>query len=104
MCLRIAGIHVSALTLAEALSPGEQFRPCHGQVSVAPQVITSGVVIEYLPGAMKSPPQWMGHVGLEWLYRLSENSKQLAHRYLLKTLLPLFLRDLWHCHVGGCRT
>jgi len=32
-------------------------------------IFTSGAAIEYIAGAVKTPPRWMGRAGLEWLFQ-----------------------------------
>ena len=36
-------------------------------------ILPSGACIDYVSGMTKTPPRWMGKVGLEWLYRLIMN-------------------------------
>lgn len=83
----------------------EQFVLRHQRAIEAPVVLTSGAAIEYLAGAVTTPPRWMGRLGLEWLYRLGENPRRFARRYLVEpwTLVPLFVRDIWHHRVRGGR-
>jgi N-acetylglucosaminyldiphosphoundecaprenol N-acetyl-beta-D-mannosaminyltransferase len=54
-------------------------------------ILTSGACIDYVAGAIPTPPRWMGRFGLEWLYRLLSEPKRLWRRYLLE---PLFLGAL----------
>lgn len=60
-------------------------------------ILTSGACIDYVAGAIPTPPRWMGKVGLEWLYRLLSEPKRLWRRYLLEPwfLATLFLREIW---------
>jgi N-acetylglucosaminyldiphosphoundecaprenol N-acetyl-beta-D-mannosaminyltransferase len=44
--------------------------------------ITAGAVFEYLTGTVKRCPQWMGDMGLEWLFRLMQNPRRMFKRYL----------------------
>ena len=44
--------------------------------------LTAGAAFEYLAGEVSRCPQWMGNAGLEWLYRLVQNPRRLAGRYL----------------------
>lgn len=59
-------------------------------------VFTSGAAMEYVAGAVSTPPRWMGRVGLEWLYRLAENPKRFWYRYLVEPwfILRLVFKDL----------
>ena len=61
-----------------------------------PQVILPcGACIDYLAGAVPTPPRWMGQVGLEWLYRFYQEPSRLWYRNFIEplTLLPLLAKD-----------
>jgi N-acetylglucosaminyldiphosphoundecaprenol N-acetyl-beta-D-mannosaminyltransferase len=60
-------------------------------------ILPSGACLDYVAGAIPTPPRWMGKVGLEWLYRLVSEPKRLWKRYLVEPwfLVKLFLQDLW---------
>jgi N-acetylglucosaminyldiphosphoundecaprenol N-acetyl-beta-D-mannosaminyltransferase len=60
-------------------------------------ILTSGACMDYVAGAIPTPPRWMGRVGLEWLYRLLSEPKRLWRRYLLEPwfVATLFLREIW---------
>jgi N-acetylglucosaminyldiphosphoundecaprenol N-acetyl-beta-D-mannosaminyltransferase len=60
-------------------------------------ILTSGACIDYVAGAVPTPPRWMGRFGLEWLYRLLSEPKRLWKRYLIEPwfLARLFLREIW---------
>ncbi|MEH2146008.1 MAG: WecB/TagA/CpsF family glycosyltransferase [Nostoc sp.] len=60
-------------------------------------ILTSGACMDYVSGAIPTPPRWMGKVGLEWLYRLLCEPKRLWRRYLLEPWFvgTLFLREIW---------
>lgn len=59
-------------------------------------ILTSGACIDYVAGAIPTPPRWMGRFGLEWLYRLITEPKRLWKRYLLEPwfVVILLLRDI----------
>jgi N-acetylglucosaminyldiphosphoundecaprenol N-acetyl-beta-D-mannosaminyltransferase len=59
----------------------------HREEINAPAVFTCGACMEYVAGAVKTPPRWMGRMGLEWSYRLIENPRRFAFRYLAEPLL-----------------
>lgn len=66
-------------------------------------MLPSGACMDYVAGAVPTPPRWMGRAGLEWLYRLCSEPRRLASRYLVEpwTLVPLMVRDLWRVKVMG---
>ena len=45
--------------------------------------ITAGAAFEYLSGSIHRCPDWMGDLGLEWLFRLALEPKRMWKRYLL---------------------
>jgi N-acetylglucosaminyldiphosphoundecaprenol N-acetyl-beta-D-mannosaminyltransferase len=49
-----------------------------------PVIATAGACIEYVAGAVKTPPRWLGPCGLEWLYRLTTDPKRFWRRYLIE--------------------
>ena len=48
-----------------------------------------GATIEFEAGNLKRSPKWMTKCGLEWIYRLAQEPKRLAKRYLLEDM-PFF--------------
>lgn len=59
-------------------------------------ILTGGACIDYIAGAVATPPRWMGKVGFEWLYRLLREPKRLWRRYLLEPwfVAKLLLREM----------
>lgn len=53
----------------------------------ASMVFSCGACMEYVAGAVKTPPRWMGRTGLEWSFRLFENPRRFAFRYLVEPVL-----------------
>ncbi len=51
-------------------------------------ILPCGACLDYLAGTIKTPPRWMGRIGLEWLYRLFVEPQRLWKRYLVE---PIFL-------------
>ncbi|OBF54945.1 hypothetical protein A5778_09490 [Mycolicibacterium monacense] len=50
---------------------------------------TVGGAIDYLAGTTRLAPRWLGRFGLEWVWRLANQPRRLAHRYLVEPLLLL---------------
>ena len=69
----------------------------HREKINAPAVLTCGACMEYVAGAVRTPPRWMGRVGLEWSFRLIENPRRFGYRYSIQTCLLGFvlLRNLF---------
>ena len=47
-------------------------------------LIGVGASLDFVAGIQKRAPSWMSKVGLEWLYRLAQEPRRLAARYLLR--------------------
>ena len=43
-----------------------------------------GASINFLTGEERRAPAWMQHIGMEWMYRLTQAPGRLAHRYLVR--------------------
>jgi N-acetylglucosaminyldiphosphoundecaprenol N-acetyl-beta-D-mannosaminyltransferase len=48
-----------------------------------------GASFDFYAGNVKESPEWMGSLGLEWLFRLTQEPKRLWRRYLI--LNPRFM-------------
>jgi N-acetylglucosaminyldiphosphoundecaprenol N-acetyl-beta-D-mannosaminyltransferase len=48
----------------------------------APVLIGVGAAFDFHAGLVPQAPDWMQHVGLEWLYRLAREPRRLWRRYL----------------------
>ena len=48
---------------------------------VASLSISIGATIDYEAGNVKRAPKWMSNVGLEWLYRITQDPRRLIKRY-----------------------
>lgn len=46
--------------------------------------LCTGASINFLTGGERRAPPWMRSAGLEWLFRLAENPRRLAWRYLIR--------------------
>jgi N-acetylglucosaminyldiphosphoundecaprenol N-acetyl-beta-D-mannosaminyltransferase len=47
-------------------------------------VVACGGLMDYVAGAVATPPRWLGPLGLEWAFRLSAEPRRLSHRYLVE--------------------
>ncbi|MDB9526422.1 WecB/TagA/CpsF family glycosyltransferase [Oscillatoria sp. CS-180] len=54
-------------------------------------ILPSGACIDYVAGAVPTPPRFLGKLGLEWLYRLASEPARLWKRYLIEPWFVLFL-------------
>lgn len=67
--------------------------------SARPQAwwIGVGAAFDFVSGDIKRAPEWMQDTGTEWMYRISQDPKRLARRYLVHDLpfaAALFGRSL----------
>lgn len=46
--------------------------------------VAVGACIDYVAGAISTPPRWMGKLGLEWFARLCSEPRRLWRRYLVE--------------------
>jgi len=72
------------------------------QQITANAVLNAGACFDYLAGEVKTPPRWMGKIGLEWGYRLWHEPLRLWKRYLWEPwfILPFALEDLLRRFTG----
>jgi N-acetylglucosaminyldiphosphoundecaprenol N-acetyl-beta-D-mannosaminyltransferase len=53
--------------------------------AVAPAVcIGLGASLDFIAGRVRRAPPWMRGVGLEWLFRVAQEPRRLAHRYFVR--------------------
>lgn len=86
-------IESKASVLAVGVGAPKQEKWIIQHQSALPEVkifMAIGATIEFESGNMKRAPKWMTRMGIEWLYRLSQEPKRLARRYLLEDM-PFFM-------------
>jgi len=74
------------------LSTPKQERFMAQYISILPEAkifIGVGAAFDLLTGRIRQAPRWMQRVGLEWLFRLTQEPRRLAKRYLVNN--PLFI-------------
>lgn len=49
-------------------------------------ILPVGAALDYVAGAIPTPPRFMSRIGLEWLARLVAEPRRLWRRYLLEPL------------------
>ena len=55
----------------------------HKDALEVPIALGLGASLDFEAGNIKRAPEWMSNHGLEWLFRLSQDPKRLAKRYLV---------------------
>ncbi len=60
-------------------------------------ILPSGAAMDYVAGAVPTPPRWAGKMGLEWAFRLGAEPRRLWYRYLVEpwTIVGAVIRDLF---------
>ena len=67
----------------------------------APALIAVGAAFDFHAGVLRQAPRWMQRSGLEWLFRLIQEPRRLAYRYLVYN--PLFVLNVT-LQLTGLRT
>ncbi len=60
-------------------------------------VLCVGASIDFVTGKQQRAPVWMQRLGIEWLYRLGQNPRRLARRYLIRS--PRFFLYQRHAQI-----
>jgi N-acetylglucosaminyldiphosphoundecaprenol N-acetyl-beta-D-mannosaminyltransferase len=78
------------LILVALGAPKQEIFASEFRDSLVPAVLLGiGASLDFIAGTRKRAPRWMSETGLEWLYRLAQEPRRLAYRYLLRD--PQFL-------------
>lgn len=58
-------------------------------------ILPAGAAMDYVAGAVRTPPRWAGRIGLEWAFRLAVEPQRLWRRYLMEPwfLMGILLRE-----------
>lgn len=93
LCRRIREAGTQILLVALGAPKGEiwihRARP-----QLGPAVALSiGATLDFLAGQVTRAPAWVSKAGLEWAFRLGQEPRRLARRYLVDD--PKFLGILW---------
>ena len=69
----------------------------HAKVIAPAVAIGLGGSLDFVAGAVSRAPAWISSAGLEWLYRLAQEPRRLAYRYLVRDIriLPIFAGELY---------
>ena len=69
------------LAIALGSPKGEKFIYKHLLEYNVPLSISIGATIDFEAGNIKRAPKWMSNMGLEWLFRITQDPKRLIKRY-----------------------
>jgi N-acetylglucosaminyldiphosphoundecaprenol N-acetyl-beta-D-mannosaminyltransferase len=75
-------------------APKQELFLHRSRAAIRPAVgIGVGAGFDFVAGRIKRAPRWISKSGLEWVYRLAQEPRRLAKRYLLDD--PEFAAILW---------
>ncbi|HET7892668.1 MAG TPA: WecB/TagA/CpsF family glycosyltransferase [Candidatus Sulfotelmatobacter sp.] len=80
----IANYRPHILLVGIGMPKQEQWVYEHRDQLEANAIFNAGGYMDYIGGAVPTPPRWMGRLGLEWFYRLISEPRRLAARYLVE--------------------
>jgi N-acetylglucosaminyldiphosphoundecaprenol N-acetyl-beta-D-mannosaminyltransferase len=81
ICRRIREANADMLFVSFGCPKQEKWLAMNYRDAGVPVAIGVGATIDFLAGTVKRAPVWMRKTGLEWLYRVAQEPKRLAHRY-----------------------
>lgn len=80
---QIQDVHPDILIVGLGCPKQEKFMYYHCKELGVPISFGLGASIDFEAGNIKRAPKWMSEHGLEWLYRIIQDPKRLAKRYLV---------------------
>lgn len=80
---QIQEVHPDILIVGLGCPKQEKYMYHHCKELDVPISFGLGASIDFEAGNIKRAPRWMSEHGLEWLYRITQNPKRLAKRYLV---------------------
>jgi exopolysaccharide biosynthesis WecB/TagA/CpsF family protein len=76
--------HVDILVVCLGKPRQERWIAEHGPESGAKVCLAFGAVVDFLAGRVDRAPRWLTDHGLEWAWRLANEPRRLARRYLIQ--------------------
>lgn len=80
---QIQKVHPDILIVGLGCPKQEKYMYHHCKELGVPISFGLGASIDFEAGNIKRAPKWMSEHGLEWLYRITQDPKRLAKRYLV---------------------
>jgi len=81
---RIAEARPDLLLVALGAPKQEIWSYEHREAIGSAVAISVGASLDFIAGSQRRAPRWMSESGLEWAYRLAQDPKRMAGRYLLR--------------------
>jgi N-acetylglucosaminyldiphosphoundecaprenol N-acetyl-beta-D-mannosaminyltransferase len=85
------------LVLVALGCPKQELFMCRCKDELAPAVsLGIGASLDFISGRVQRAPAWMSRAGLEWMYRLGQDPRRMAARYLVRdpAIVRVFVRML----------
>jgi N-acetylglucosaminyldiphosphoundecaprenol N-acetyl-beta-D-mannosaminyltransferase len=91
----IAGFEANVLMVGLGMPRQEHWVHAHRAGITANAILLAGAALDYVAGAVPTPPRWAGRWSLEWAFRLAAEPRRLGRRYLVEPwpVLGLFVRE-----------
>lgn len=101
---RIQAARPDLLLVSFGCPKQEKWIGMHYRSLGVPVSIGVGATIDFLAGRISRAPNWMRQTGTEWIYRLAQEPRRLARRYLLDCccFAGLLGAQLWRTRI--CRS
>lgn len=80
----IRAISPALLLVGMGMPKQERFIAANRCALGANMIMPVGGFADYFAGRTRTPPRWLGTLGLEWAYRLIHDPRRLAGRYLIE--------------------
>lgn len=85
--VRATGADIALIALGNPAQ--ERFMVAHLEAMGARAAFGVGALLDFTAGRVRRAPEWVRTLRAEWLYRLAQEPRRLARRYLIET--PVFL-------------
>jgi N-acetylglucosaminyldiphosphoundecaprenol N-acetyl-beta-D-mannosaminyltransferase len=91
----INGFEPHVLMVGLGMPRQEHWVHAHRAGLTANAILLAGAALDYVAGAVPTPPRWAGRWSLEWAFRLAAEPRRLGRRYLVEPwpVLGLFVRE-----------
>lgn len=91
----IAAFAPHVLMVGLGMPKQEHWVHAHRPRITANAILLAGAALDYVAGAVPTPPRWAGRWSLEWAFRLAAEPRRLGRRYLVEPwpVLGLFVRE-----------
>lgn len=92
--IRASGARIVVVAMG---APKQELWMARHAEALRPAVLLGlGASLDFVAGTVTRAPKWISDAGFEWLYRLAQEPRRLAYRYLVRDLniVPILARQL----------